>query len=266
MTTGEGLLRKAKIVKAKSFNSNKKSQNITEFRITGSNSLAQEDFKKLPGLEKIIEVGKKIKMMPDGDIAIMRLGIEGHNPVLEITPSRQVTHSVMDSPKRVQSIASKKVYFAKAETPISHAKQLNLEVIFHFGKFTHFVFRSKCKNESEKYHSLKVDRNAPHRVTEENLAYSSVLKYFKSTTSLSLSRSAKCNVYVLWGTPYIQEMNFGGDLSNYKKGDAGEVFQIMIITEDEIVEFVAPQVIQWKERESTNLENIITDLTKELEL
>lgn len=259
----EILLRKAKIITTQEVNLKKKPQGITEFLVKGSNKYIQIDFNKIPGQAKTIEPGKKVKIQDDGTLAIMRLGVEGHDPVLEMAQARKLDYSLLASLSKIPSELDSKVYFAKAKTPISHAEKLNIEAIYQVGKFTHFFFRSENKDKTEKYYSLKVDRAAPYRVTEENIIYSSTLKYLKSATSFSQFKEDKSNVYILWGTPYIREMNASEDLSNYNKKDMDKVFQVLIVAEDEAVEFLAPQLMIWKEYDETSFRKLVSNKTLE---
>lgn len=260
----EILLRKAKIITVQEANVKKKPQGVTEFLVKGSNKYIQVDFNKIPGLEKTIEPGKKVKIQNDGVLAIMRLGVEGHDPVIETTQARRVDCPLLRSLKKISSTSDSKVHFAKAETPISHAEKLNIEAIYQVGKFTYFFFRSENKGKSEKYHSLKVERTAPYRVTEENIIYSSTLKYLKSATSFSQSKEDKSNVYILWGTPYIREMNASEDLSNYNKKDRDKIFQVLIVAEDEAIEFLVPQVMVWKEHDEASFKKMVSNKILEL--
>jgi hypothetical protein len=51
-------------------------------------------------------------------------------------------------------------------------------------------------------------------------------------------------VHKLWGTPYLKEMNTRGTYSNFKEDTEGKLYQLMIITDDETIEIVNPN-LEW---------------------
>lgn len=98
---------------------------------------------------------------------------------------------------------------------------------------------------------------------QEDEAYSSVWRYLGTKDPhWRPNKKGRCGVYRLYGTPYIKEMNKSGTYSNYKKDIDNKVFQIMIITEDETIEIVNPQEMEWVKYNYKNLKQTIINIIK----
>lgn len=168
---------------------------------------------------------------------------------------------------KYQSTYDQNISFEHAkDAPICHLESLRFEAVLSIGGggCPYFFFRGWKKNLKRrsyvgyylKYHSL-----SPYRIMEEHVAYSTVWKYLYSEHQQDSPRT-RCRIYRLWGTPYIKEMNNSDIYSNFKEDTENKVSQLMIITDDETVEIVAPQNIEWVKYNPTQLKKIICDLVK----
>lgn len=168
---------------------------------------------------------------------------------------------------KYQSSTDQNIFFEEAiEIPISALSGLSLSVVFQGGGNLCFFFEGWKENSSRRSrigYYLSVRNLAPFRLMEEDVAYSTVWKYLRTDKPSRKSNKKRCNVYRLWGTPYIKEMNVSGTYSDYKKDIGNKVFQIMIITDDETIELVMPKM-EWIKYDPKKIKKVMTELLKKI--
>lgn len=162
---------------------------------------------------------------------------------------------------KYKSYVSKKISFEEIrDTPISYLKSLSLTSVLQIHGHIYFFFHGgttdKIRSRLVGYY-MKTDRWTPFRLMEEHVASSAVWKY--KSSGKNTSKKQQPTVYRLWGTPYIHEMNSSGIYSKFEKDSNNEVFQIMIITDDETIELINPRM-QWFKYNPKNLETIFTNI------
>ena len=143
--------------------------------------------------------------------------------------------------------AEKDVFFEKWKTPLSGAQNLWLDAVFQTISHTHFFFSisphfEKVKNRHD-VHVMTIGRNWPYRLIEEAYAYKCLGKYFAYDPSnpkkKSTRRSGPQRTWKLWGTSFIKELDEGKALSDYEQERDKNIFECMIVTQDEWIEFVS---------------------------
>jgi len=166
---------------------------------------------------------------------------------------------------KYQSTYDPNIFVEKAEDmPICCLDGLDLVSIFHRSR-PHFFFSGWKKNKNRKSHVgyyLKYYSLSPYRIMEEDAAHATVWKYLRDNKQYRRSSKGLCTTYRLWGTPYIKEMNTRGTYSDYKEDAKNKVFQLMIITDDETIEIIAPQKMKWVKYDPKKIKSILNDLIK----
>lgn len=170
---------------------------------------------------------------------------------------------------KYESDFDKKITFEEMQdSPISYLKNLDLASVFQISGRLYFFFEGWKKNKkrmSRAGYFLVVHNSAPYRLMEEDVAYGTVWKYTSSKKKTYKRKNGEyCKVYKLWGTPYIKEMNTRGTYSNFKEDIDGKLCQIMIITEDETIEIVNPNM-DWVKYNPKRLKETLNSLIKEIQ-
>lgn len=143
----------------------------------------------------------------------------------------------------------KGAYAERWRTPISGARWLDLEAIFQSVLHTHFFFFATDKkffapNEAKGFtrarrdiHVLTINREAPYRVTEEGYGYTRMTKYLPPIGKGRRRKAA--NTWKLWGTSFLKDLDEGRALSGYGKKRNKKIYEYLIVTGDEWIEFVS---------------------------
>lgn len=164
----------------------------------------------------------------------------------------------------------KNVYFEMWKTPVSGVRTLMLDAVIQTVSYTHFFFSigDGVKNFKKKkwdFHVMTFGRGWPYRVMDEEYAYKCLGKYLVSAKNPEKKISPGPNPYgtwKLWGTSFINELDEGWALSGYKKPRDKNVFEYVIITQDEWIEFVSgPQ--RWRKLRNMTLKSAVRHFLKE---
>jgi hypothetical protein len=89
---------------------------------------------------------------------------------------------------------------------------------------------------------MTIGRTWPYRLIEEEYAYTCIGKYFRDDPQKPKRKSRKRppqNTWKLWGTSFINELDEGKALSDYKEERDKNVFEYFVRTQDEWIEFVS---------------------------
>lgn len=140
----------------------------------------------------------------------------------------------------------KGVLMERWRTPVANAQHLWLRGLLQTASHAHFFFSTTRHFETLKkrcdIHVMTIGRTWPYRLVEEEYAYSCIGRYFhphyseKKRMSRPISLS---NTWKLWGTDFIKDLDHGRALSDYKEVQHNNIFEYLIQTEDEWIEFIS---------------------------
>ena len=112
---------------------------------------------------------------------------------------------------------------------------------------------------------MTIGRGWPYRVMDEAYAYKCLGKYIVSAKEPKKKISPGPKPYrtwKLWGTSFIKELDEGWELSGYQKPRDKNVFEYLIVTRDEWIEFVSGPP-RWKVLRNMTLKAAVHRYLKE---
>lgn len=174
---------------------------------------------------------------------------------------------------RYKSNIDKNITCEEWKTPLKGADSLSLECVMQIGGDVYFFFywrkskydkkREVFKTVKKKYVALRISYLCPYRLTEENISYGGVLKYLSGNNKKK--DQPYCYVYKLWNTPYIQEMDKGEWLSKLSRTGVikrSDLHQVMILTDDQTIEFISNWKPEWAEYNPQNFSKLLVQCYK----
>lgn len=160
----------------------------------------------------------------------------------------------------------KNVFFESWQTPIASYQTVGFVGILNTNWFVHFCL---SVHQQKEIHVVTIPSGAPYRVFEE--AHHAFLdKYFDidlNEEECSSLLPKFCQTWKLWNTHYIQEMDEGYCISGYTGNHNQDIFQCLIKTQEEWIEFIHPNP-EWKVFENSSFESVVNyylkaDLSRE---
>ncbi len=187
----------------------------------------------------------------------------------------------------------KKIFFQKWITPVSNlnSNYLWVETILQTSNQVHFFFgiaddsskviriddieevpeiaeamgitlkiskkKQKISRGLKVYHVMSIPRGYPYRVMDEAEATYCLWDYLIPIKSSSEKRNYRVRTWKLWGTPFSQECNSIGSLSDYDMKKKKDVVEYLVCTEDEWIECISP-LPTWKSYKGVDLETLVT--------
>jgi hypothetical protein len=149
----------------------------------------------------------------------------------------------------------KNVFFEPWQTPLMSQQTVGFVGILNTNWLVHFCLSLHRQKE---IHVVTIPSGAPYRVFEEaHLAF--LDKYFETDMTeeqFSLLGSRFCQTWKLWNTDYIKEMDEGYCISGYGSDYDPKIFQCLIKTQEQWIEFIYPNPI-WKVFENSNFETVV---------
>jgi hypothetical protein len=147
---------------------------------------------------------------------------------------------------KIKSVV-KGVYFENWKTPIEGVQYLWLSAVLQTASHAHFFFSEgdalRGRKRRERIYVMTIGRNWPYRIIEEGFAHACIGKYFRDDPQRprrkSKGHSKTQRTWKLWGTSFIRELDEGKVLSDYKKTRDKNIFEYLIATMDERIEFVS---------------------------
>lgn len=165
----------------------------------------------------------------------------------------------------------KDAFLERWKTPVSDAYLLWLSAVLQTASQVHFFFAiglpSKKIKKKHDVHVMTISRYWPYRVIEEEYAHSCIGRYFHTHPSekkyppgfpIGQSRTWK-----IWGTSFIQELDRGKALSDYKEERDKNIFEYLILTEGEWIEFVSGPP-RWEVLHDTTVKMAVRHYLKEV--
>ena len=137
-----------------------------------------------------------------------------------------------------------------------HTRPFFFTVGFNAGRF----------KKKKRIYVMTIGRTWPYRLIEEEYAYSCIGKYFRGVPrkpkKKSKKRSTTQTTWKLWGTNFIKELDQGKALSDYQKERDQSIFEYLIQTEDEWIEFVSG-IPRWTTLRDMTVKSAIRKYLKE---
>lgn len=159
-------------------------------------------------------------------------------------------------------IKSKKkgIFFEKWKTPVTSVQSLWVQGILHTAGATHFCLTVDKKKD---VHLFSIAKREPYRVYDED-HNCFIWKYLEPNRSLKKKRTVPqiWRTWKIWNTPFIKEMDKGYYLSNYAKKRDPEIFQYLIVTQDEYIEFISDFPPRYEVFKKSNLVDILKHVLK----
>lgn len=156
----------------------------------------------------------------------------------------------------------KGVFYEPWDTPVINEEILAFEGILTTRWKNHICFSKYKQND---IYVITIHSTDPFRLFEEG--HSSFLnKYFKydelSPEEYTRLKPDSCRTWKLWGTQFIKEMDEGLCLSDYKSEHDNNIFQCIVATQDQILEFICPNP-EWRIFEDSSFEAVVKYYLKE---
>ena len=94
------------------------------------------------------------------------------------------------------------------------------------------------------------------RITDETYAYNCIGKYLNRKVPRKKDEK-RCSTLKLWNTSFIKDIEESNALSGYALERDKNIFQYLIITDDEWVEFISLNPIEWTFHKDVKLDELV---------
>jgi hypothetical protein len=167
---------------------------------------------------------------------------------------------------KTRSTFDKDVYFEKWQNPMTEGENIWMAHQFVTYSYIYFFFQ-QYSDRFKKTYVMKIGRYSPFRITEECNAVGFISKYFRSATKdpktiFRNSNGHHIQTWKLWNTQFIKEIDSNCALSGYTKKRNKKIFQYLIITQEEWIEFISLHEPEWKVYKNKTLEELVMHYTK----
>jgi hypothetical protein len=157
---------------------------------------------------------------------------------------------------RVESAYGKQVCLEEWETPIMHNNQLWLLTSLTTINDIYFFFQ-KNSDDLVNIHVLTIPGSSPLRFTDESYAYHCIGKYLKRKIPKAKGEPI-CATFKLWNTSFITDLEEANVLSGYAKERDKEIFECLIITDSEWIEFIPMGPMLWEIHSGPTVEELVS--------
>jgi hypothetical protein len=157
---------------------------------------------------------------------------------------------------RVESTYGNEVYLEDWETPVMHNKQLWLLTSLTTINDIYFFFQ-KNSDDDVNIHVLTITGSSPLRFTDETYACNCIGKYLGRKTPRSKDEHW-CSTFKLWNTSFIKEIEENNALSGYKLERNKDIFQCLIVTDSEWIEFIPVGPMLWELHSGRTIEDLVS--------
>ncbi|NOT77488.1 MAG: hypothetical protein HOP07_00635 [Bacteriovoracaceae bacterium] len=162
---------------------------------------------------------------------------------------------------KVKSSYGKEVYLEDWNTPIMHNEQLWLVAELRIMNGIHLFFKLNSSSRDE-YYSFTISFRCPLRITDETYAHNCIGKYLNRKV-IRPKDEQRSSTLKLWNTSFIKEIEENNALSGYAAERDKNIFQYLIITEDEWVEFITLSPIEWTFHKCIKIDELLNTYIKE---
>ncbi|OFZ45969.1 MAG: hypothetical protein A2381_00220 [Bdellovibrionales bacterium RIFOXYB1_FULL_37_110] len=145
---------------------------------------------------------------------------------------------------KVESAYGNEVYVEDWNTPVMHSDQLWLLAELRILNDVHFFFKLNSDSPDDIY-VITVSSFCPLRITDEAYAYTCIGKYVDRKVPREKNEKTS-STYKLWNTSFIKDVDENHALSNYAPERNKNIFQYLIVTQNEWIEFISLDPIEWR--------------------
>lgn len=155
------------------------------------------------------------------------------------------------------------VFFEKWVTPVLEVNHLTLEALYQSTSQTHFFFSTekaiKRKKKKKSIFVMSIIRTWPYRIIEKKYARTAIGRYFEGRPELFSSKDdfrLKNRTWKIWGTKFIEVLDEGKALFDYKEKRDENLFEYFICAEDKWIEIhtIDPE---WEEHRDTTVNAVL---------
>lgn len=163
-------------------------------------------------------------------------------------------------------IKDKKIYYKHWQTPLSGAQNLWLSSVLQTKNRIHFFFQLG-KEDEKKIHVMTIYRSWPYRVTDEEYTYGSIPSdNFSKGINLTAKKFHKkkfLRTWKFWNTSFVKEIEGrNNSLSNYSHKRDLNLYQYLINTQEEVIEFISLFEPTWKVHKNKKISSLLSYYSK----
>lgn len=156
---------------------------------------------------------------------------------------------------KIESAYGNDVWLEYWETPVMHYEQLWLLAELRIMNEIHFFFKLNS-NSPDDIHVMTISFRCPLRITDETYAYNCIGKYLKR--KIPREQGEKwISSFRLWNTSFIEDIEENNALSDYALQRDRNIFQYLIITEDEWIEFISLDPPEWNFHKNVKTDELV---------
>lgn len=155
---------------------------------------------------------------------------------------------------KVESAYGNEVYLEDWNTPIMYNRQLWLLAELRIMNDIHLFFKLNSDSPDEIY-VVTISSRCPLRITDETYAYNCIGKYLDRKVPRAKGEQS-CSTLKLWNTSFIEDIEENNALSDYALQRDRNIFQYLIITEDEWIEFISLEPPEWNFHKNVKIDEL----------
>jgi len=156
---------------------------------------------------------------------------------------------------KVESAYGNEVYLEDWNTPIMHNNQLWLVAELRIMSDVHLFFQLNSDSGDE-FYAITISSRCPLRITDETYAYNCIGKYLSRKVPRKKDEK-RCSTLKLWNTSFIKDIEENNALSGYALERDKNIFQYLIITDDEWVEFISLDPPEWNFHKNVKIDELV---------
>ena len=156
---------------------------------------------------------------------------------------------------KIESSYGSDVCFEYWDTPVMYNEQLWLLAELRIMNNIHLFFKLNSDSPDDIYVTT-ISSRCPFRATDETYAYNCIGKYLKRKVPKDKSEK-KCSTYKIWNTSFIEDIEENNALSDYVLQRDKNIFQYLIVTEDEYIEFISLDPLEWNFHKNVKIDELV---------
>jgi hypothetical protein len=159
-----------------------------------------------------------------------------------------------------ESVYGNEVYLEDWNTPIMYNNQLWLVAELRIMNDIHFFFKLNSDSRGE-YYTTTISSRCPLRITDETYAHNCIGKYLDWKIPRKKDNPGSSTLK-LWNTSFIKDIEENNAMSGYALERNKDIFQYLIITNDEWVEFITLSPVEWSFHKDVKIDELISAYLK----
>lgn len=156
---------------------------------------------------------------------------------------------------KIESAYGDEVCFEYWDTPVMYNDQLWLLAELRTMNDIHFFLKLNSISPDD-IHVLSISSGWPLRITDETYAYNCIGKYLKQKVPPQ-EEERHSSTYKIWNTSFIKDIEENNALSGYALERNKNIFEYLIITQDEYIEFISLDSPRWTFHEGAKIVELV---------